>query len=365
MTHFKKYLSHRLRSTAFRTLVITLIATVLACAVVGIALSRSFAEKTQSSICGTVSPRNISTDIEVLIGVMTVLATLYPILETYHLKSTKTLDVVFSLPVTRTDIARAHYICGFISLVFSSAVVTIAIGVELLAFGLFNGLMPLLMIYLWLVLFGAILYSIVIFLFSKGNTAIDGAVSAFLFIPSLSLVAKALDSFIRENEYIYKTISVGDSLPVKNLSFFFKINNVADEAVSFYDKIICKKSDITWYDVGAACDEIFSAYGNDARYLYVLLIWILCALAATAAFVFSFEKYRAEHAGDISDSFFCYRSIIPMAGFSLLCDSSSLVTSTVIVISMLIGYFICRRSFRIKPEDIYTVALGAVLMLFV
>ena len=70
------------------------------------------------------------------------------------------------------------------------------------------------------------------------------------------------------------------------------------------------------------------------------------------------ESTPPELAGDISESVFGYRFIIPAIGLSLAYVlTPDLLETTLIATGMLIGYFVYRRSVRIKIEDIITVAM--------
>jgi len=96
-----------------------------------------------------------------------------------------------------------------------------------------------------------------------------------------------------------------------------------------------------------------------------LVLWTLCSVLMAAGFIRHFKKYRAENAGDVSDSLFSYRFFIPAIGICSLFGvstriggaymSGDLASGLATVVFVLIGYFVYRRTFRIKAEDITTV----------
>jgi len=391
MTHFKKYLSYRLRSTAFRTVVIAVIAIILVCTVIGTEVSHH----TRTPI-GSEPGVVVSSSAEVLVWVSIMLAILFPILETYMLKSTKTLDVVFSLPVKRSSVAWAHYLSGLISFTFTTAAVFLSAAILLLLSQRNFYVGALLPMYIWLFLYSVVIYSIIIFLFSRGNTLGDGIVFTFCFILALFFMAGMIDDMIKSNEFLYRDYvhSIGmDGLPNYMLRDYFSFTELISDTADYYIKLlehrpvysyfdarlnladtpyydpVLANTPVSCFDLKTALEQIF----YDVRVytkldhtwtVPTLIIWTLSGIASAAAFILSFVRYRAERAGDISDSFFGYRFIIPAIGLSaIVMNNDAILTETVIAIGMLIGYFIYRRSFRIKIEDIFTIVLGIVLMM--
>ena len=117
------------------------------------------------------------------------------------------------------------------------------------------------------------------------------------------------------------------------------------------------------YDHSNALSQIFSP-----QHIATVVFCSVAAILAAIGFINHFKKYRAEQAGDISDSIFSYRFFIPVITVCHMFDGSSLfdgiftgarITGDLfILLLMLIGYFTYRRSFRIKAEDIALVLIS-------
>jgi len=338
MTHFKKYLSYRLRSTAFRTLVITFI-----CAVpVAIYLIENISTE-----------RRLNSSCEPFTIVTALLAVILPILETYSFKQGKTLDVLFSLPVKRREIAIAHYISGALQLTFISLVMageTFFI-ILIKGDGKFNlwGIIPIFFLSLFL---SMLVYSFVIFIFGRGNTAGDGFVFVFAFYGAVYAIASYADTFIRSHTFLYEVLvrrNGGISL-VKLLNlplvYIYGIGILAE----------CVEGNNSFTE--------FNLFTNSDM-LYIFVFWVIVAVACTFGYVYLFCRYRAEMAGDISDSAFGYKLIIPAFGFTVMdsVTTFNMLGIVICLISMLIGYFIYRRSFRIKAVDVFTLCASLALLI--
>ena len=101
------------------------------------------------------------------------------------------------------------------------------------------------------------------------------------------------------------------------------------------------------------------------EYAYMFLVWGVIGIAAAVGYVVSFAKKKAEKAGEISDSLFGYRILIPIYGLGLIFEMRSLsglnILSLLSWILMIVGYIICRRGFKFKTSDIVIMAAGLVL----
>lgn len=95
--------------------------------------------------------------------------------------------------------------------------------------------------------------------------------------------------------------------------------------------------------------------------MYMFFVWGAVGIAAAFGFFFNFKRKGAQNAGEISDSPFGYKLLIPVYGYGLLLTSDGLEIMSVIIFAlMLVGYFIYRRSFKIKTRDIIFIACGII-----
>jgi len=353
MTNFKKYLSYRLKNTAFRTVVIAVICTVFVC--VYILDNIRVADERMSAQCCA----------DAFAWMTLLLASVIPMLETYHLKNVRTLDVVFSLPVRRRDTALAHYLAGAIQLAIISLAMAAATFILLLigGGGYFNVgyVIPM---YLAVLFLSLCVYSFVIFIFGKGNTPGDGAVFVFGFYGAVIMLLLVLDSFI--GRYMYVDYFLGKLLGSSGLVGVLSVFNPMNTIIVAFESLIEARSLSTSSPIKAVSD-LFSLLA-DAGMAYPLIVasvvWLAIGVACTLAYMRHFERYRAECAGDISDSLFGYRFIIPAFGFTIMYIFKDMIIflNVATLAAMLIGYFIYRRSFKIKLSDLIMVALSLVFI---
>ena len=91
----------------------------------------------------------------------------------------------------------------------------------------------------------------------------------------------------------------------------------------------------------------------------MFFVWGAIGIAAAVGYFVTFVKKGAEKAGEISNSWFGYKLLIPLYGYSLLLQYDSLDFMTVaICILMVIGYVVYRRGFKLKLSDIIISCLG-------
>ena len=86
-------------------------------------------------------------------------------------------------------------------------------------------------------------------------------------------------------------------------------------------------------------------------YMYIVWFFVACILAAML-FYFA-GRSKAEKAGDISDSFLGYRTLVPFYGYSILLNSTERAWefSPIIYLLMIVGYILYRRGFKLRMSD--------------
>ena len=345
MTYFKRYFTYRLRTTAFRTLILSILAAVLSNAITSVSSYRS----------GTNSGFGI---ISVFIGIA---AVLFPMLETYQLKQRRTLDLVFALPVTKSQLAVAHFLSGLCQMATISVVTCLSTMVAIAAKNpqvisrecepyVIGWIIP----YFLLTLLGGIfIYSVVTFLFSQGNTVGDGAVFAIGVPGGFALLCWYIESMISNYFALNERIN-GEIIELANcFSLIF-------EPYRYFKYLV----EPEWF----AEENIWirPTFLPSALSIVSCVLWILFGIAAFFGFVHHVKSYRAEKAGGISDSFFGYRVLIPLYGCILIAMNGLNIDGvflTFVLVAMVVAYFVYRRSFRIKYADIACVVF-AFLMVF-
>ena len=323
MKTFGRYLSYRLQKSVMSTLVFTVLALLLTNFVV------------QEELTGRYSlPR---TGLYILAVVLGIACTLIPLMETDCFKNRRNLDTLYFLPISRFKLALAHYLSGWIQVMVIYTVPFLWGVICIFAKADQFDMLYLLPYYFLSLLLGLIIYSFFMFLFGEGNTSGDGLAFCLLGAFALLLIFCAINevwwkhskSFLFDSEWglVY--------IPLNNLT------------VLFQNKI-----------------HIHSTYGFDLvneehirEALYMFALWGVIGVASAIGYFVTFVRKGAEKIGDISDSWFGYKTMIPLyayLGFFLLGIQE--IISILIFMLTLVGYFIYRRSFRLKKSDLISIA---------
>lgn len=334
MKVFGRYFKHHFFASATRLLVMTILAVLFVGAILSSTLEGlKHLDSTDYGYiyytCGLYS-------VALVLGA---LCAVVPIFELSGFKNRRNLDAMFSAPIDRKELAMVHYLNGLCQVLIPYTVAFLYALCRWLPNGAYFDLIYLLPYYFLSVLIGFLTYSIFTFLFERANTVADGVVCMVLQIFAVQLVLVSIDECFSRPD----SVLGGD-----HFNLFSPIN---DFTTLFQDLI---DRDGTRWSL-AAVEE-----GTVA--------WILFAVAGIAAiygYVRNFANRRAETAGATSDSWFGYKLLIPVYGFflNLFMGDGSLVFGILIVVAMVIGYIIYRRSFRLKRWDII-LSLASLLITF-
>ena len=341
MKTFMRYLRYRLDSTTLRTLVFTVISVMLSLSVI-------------TSCIDVEEMQYAETGIYVLAVVLGIVCTLIPILENMCFKNRRNLDTLFFFPLKREKMALVHYLSGLIQVV-TIYTVTFVVSVVYLAantdcFELYH----LVAYYFLSLLLGFVMYSFFIFIFEQGNTVADGVVFAILWALALWVVWEAVYMV-----WLSRLMATDD---MQNAVYSYRIYSdwgiayapINNLTVIFQDLIEVNRHG--WYQ---------SEY--PAKYLsqwYLFAAWGAVGVSSALGYFYTFKKKGAHMAGEISDSWFGYRLLIPIYGYSLhiLTGMEGLLT-ILIFAAMIIGYIIYRRSFKLKTSDLVVSACGIIPMI--
>ncbi len=341
MKVFGRYFTYRLKQSAPRTAVLSVLSLVFCLDVVS----------------SSISNRNVlykETGIYMLAIILGLFCTLIPMLELSGFKNRRNLDTLYFFPIKREKMALAHYLSGALQIFTIYTVSFLATWILLLArTNCFNlSYMPL--YYLFSLLLGFVMYSVFMFIFGEANTVADGVLFCALWVLVLNIVM-----FVAR-AYILKPFIIDDNrelwiktsdLPTWGI-IYTPINNLT---VIFQDLIEVNRKPLE-YDYTARSAERYISE------MYMFFIWGAIGIAAAVGYLISFKKKGAQMAGEISESYFGYKLLIPLYGYSLLLMYSQDVDIMTIIIFalMLIGYFIYRRGIKLKRSDIIFIACGII-----
>jgi hypothetical protein len=282
-----------------------------------------------------------------------IFASIIPFFELAGFKNRRNLDTLYFFPIKRESMALAHYISGFVQVMLIYTV-TYVVGFFFLAAKTdCFALLPMLPYYFLSLLLGLVIYSIFMFLFTQANTAADGVLICLLWIFLLYIVSCTLfDVVWNSNEDMYWD-STWRALNKQCWGIIYApINHLT---VLFQDMIEINNPTRWEHSVDKIREQA-----------YMFLVWGVIGIAAAVGYVVSFAKRKAEKAGEISNSWFGYKTLIPIYGyclfFTMRSGSGLNILSLVFWILMIAGYIIYRRGFRFRTSDIVLIAIGFVLL---
>ncbi len=349
MTYFGRYFRYRLKKIFFPTLVFTFLVSILVMTIIGVSVRSADDDyrREHSYIKNIVKPgdgnqyenntRYYNSSVEVLTLVIAFASVTVPIAETIGFKKTRTLDFLFPMPIKRKDAAVCHYLIGLlqyftISFVPSVVAFLLILGAEApFAAGY---VFPM---FLTLFGIGLMFYSVAIFLFSQGNSIVDGLVSLFGFPIALGCICEAVGEVLSDFNFLRKIypVKIGDA--VFRLTYIFDLGEVFGAPSNNFRRLVEGRS------AADVQDDMWIVY----------IFWAVCAIASAIGFVYWFATYRAEKAGDISNSVFAYKFSIPAVVLSIFVMLGFEVGATYafVYIAMVVAYFIYRRSFKLRAVD--------------
>ncbi len=341
MKIFGRYLSHRLESGFLRTLILAILGLLLCMVCV-----------TQEIDSSEVRYNRVA--LYILAILMGVIATVIPMLELMDFKKRRNLDTLFSFSISRPQMALAHYLSGWIQVIIIYSVSFFwAFGYLSITTDYFDlsYMIPYYFVSLGL---GWILYSFFLFLFGEGNTVADGVIFCILgmfvfwllFSVFHELHCVALDStlaYVESENRIFNHAELGMAyVPINHVTTWFQevieINDPNSNPDRYYERTL------------QAC-------------LGYVGFWGVVGLLSSVGFVWSFTKRRPEQVGDISNSWFGYRTLIPIYFYSFLLfwGGDALIY---LWIAAVVAYFLYRRSFRLKKSDVLMLAFGLIPLFF-
>ena len=326
----KSYLGYRIERSMPRTLALTLFAVIISQVVIRGEI-RDSAEVSH-------------TGLYILAVILGAACALVPMFELSALSRRRSLDLLFSFPVSRFRLALAHALSGWVQiLIIYTVPFFLAWTVYIQIPGWFK-LGYLLPYYFLSLLIGLCMYAVFLFLFGEGNTWLDGILFCGLGIFVLAIVVSTLldcigwSAYDRFNPFSWFTVYS----PINNLTVVYQwlMHHMRD---SNYDARLAEKV---------------------MEYSYLFAIWAVLGVAALYGYFHRVMHKRAETAGGVSNSLFGYRMLIPIYGYCYLFSSANEPVLLVLVaVAFVAGYFLYRRSFRLHASDLAVLACGVIPIL--
>ena len=244
--------------------------------------------------------------------------------------------------------ALAYYVSGFVQVV---AIYTVTFMVHFL-YLLFKtdyfALGYMIPYYFLSLVFAFVIYSVYAFIFTQANTVADGIVMCVMWVFLLAAVGGTWHVMQNSNQ---SANWVGWGImyaPMNNLTVVYQ-DLVEINRPKQWDKSV------------AAIME----------YLHLFVVWVILGCAAVAGYVVTFMNKGAETAGEISNSWFGYKMLLPIYGYCFLClfggayKYIAIIPIAIYAVLMVTGYIIYRRGFKLKLTDILTIVGGIFPILLV
>ncbi len=344
-SRFSRYLRYSLTDALPRTLVFTII----------MVLYTYFSDNPHPVSDGSDwDIRYIHTCLETSGALVLILAAIIPMFELYKLKRRRGLDLFFSLPVTRMQMAAAHYLSGFIQLLFAGGVLFLFSTLRLIRFADELWLIYVIPYFVIVMLFAWMNYTLSCFFFGEGNSIFDGVILvAFWYFSPIAVLLG---------------LSVGFT--------FTKLYRLADDFLSAVGLRTGLYDHLTGLETLIQSGEQTSFKAKQLFFIeFAHVFWIAVSIILTVMYFIRFKSYRAERAGGLSDSPFAYKALIPVYSLSLAFAFSndgffggsggiSLIVATIVGILTAVGYMVYRRSVRLRIPDIAWIAISVAIALF-
>ena len=326
MKLFRRYLAYRLNKTILRSIVFTIFSVIITWIVV------------HENVYGR-KVSNKETGLYILAIVLGVICTLIPILELSEFKNRRNLDTLYFFPIKREKMALVHFLSGFIQIVVIYTVTFISALIYLISQTRYFALEYMIAYYFLSLILGFMIYSIVAFFFVQGNTRADGILFCVLWMPMLILVGSTVLDVLSQLVTV-NYLDVIDSWG----TIYSPINNLT-EIFQYLIEVNKPHNHRT---------EMVSTYVSQ---MYMFFVWGALGIAAAVGYFVTFVKKGAEKVGEISDSWFGYRVLIPIYAYCIFLDIGVqiLLIDIIVFALMVIGYVTYRRGFRLKLSDLIVI----------
>ena len=346
MKNFSKYLAYRLKESSVYFLVITVILSIMA-------MSADVYIYEYDGL-----PIGINITADGLWCLFAIFSFVIPIFEFSGFMSRRNVDTVFFLQIDKWHRTLVTYLTAVIitlsSMTISFSILYIRIvstatqgGIINETFG-FASTLPLLYAFISSLVFAIISITLTSFFFYSANSTLDGCACSFmwLFVPALTWTV--VEDIIRNNDV--RTQAVGRLLLGLEISYFIPGFNIIT-VLSEFDMIMYVKNDFA------------KSFMTSDVFLPCMHLLALAILAFIGMYFLSKHK-KAEYLGDISDSWFSYKLLIPIYGVilaRLLGDAGSIIVNLFLLIATFVGYVIYRRSLKLHKSDIIMMIVIAVI----
>ena len=271
---------------------------------------------------------------------LSILSYVLPVMEFSFFKKRTNLECAYSMPISRRTMGAAHYLTGLITLFGAFSASYLINFIIMLSRGVnYFNLTPILPHYFLCLFLGFAMYSVMAFVFNEANTMGDGiwfmVLYTFVFVFVFSSLAEMIDSM--------PTLYLTGAMPF----------GVISELTSQYQSVVenFQPTVIFW---------------DKPRYYVGFIFWAVLGIASAVGFFLTFGKRRTEKTEEISDSWFGYRTLIPIYAVTGMINfrvSDIIIFWVIIELLAFLGYTIYRRGFLNKISDLIILGILPIYLL--
>ena len=295
---------------------------------------------------------NVTENTDSLFGIpaaiLSITALLSAVLEFAPFLSRRNLDTLYAMPISRRSMQLVHYLSGLISTLTSHAVSFLLTVIFWLPYGQYFSLVYAIPLYFISIVCGAIMYAIAVFLFSKGNTIVDGCLTLVLGGCAMPLFLLAV--------FTYRIFWKHFDFDTSSTFLWAPINEYTDA----YQKLIQQDTYLGILDNPPYFHTLAEFYQEKSTIIMTVL-FLLLGIAAVLGFFLYHPKKPIETVGEITTSFFSYRTMIPLYAFSVITIIGiDAIGICLLLACMVAGYIIYRRTYRLKRSDL--IMMGAFVL---
>lgn len=264
-----------------------------------------------------------------------ILAIVIPIYEFSFKMKKISIDQMYSMPIKREKLYITKYLVGLIEIIIPITISFLFMVLLIICKEHMYKTLLFIPYYFGLIIITTILYTLVVFIFTRCNTIIDGVVLIGLYSLVFLLLFTAIRTRINWSFLQY----------ISSFSIFSPLTTFDD----YLGSLICNNN---------PSERIIN------ELMWSLIIEIILFFIMTVLFFVLLKKQKAEDAEQISNSYFGYNLMIPLYLFSIFTieinASQTLIIIILALIGAYIGYIIKNRSFKPKKMDLILTGVSVV-----
>ena len=236
------------------------------------------------------------------LGILSVLIPIY--LLSYKMNK-RSVDMYYALPISRTKILLANYLVGLI-LLYTSYTFAYWVGfIAIIARVEHLHLVYYVPLYFSSLIPAFMLYTITAFVYTRANTIVDGIITVAGVLFVLSMLSFTVHIVFNSVRWFSGALNGESFFPFNSLS------QVSDKFGKALKTGTIAHWFVHWIGKGGYQDYEY-CMRLDMWDLVGDIVWFLLAVAATVGLFMTEKNCKAENVGQISESIFSYKVLIPV-----------------------------------------------------